>query len=223
MNIRNIILFSLLSLGIAGCKVHSEYSLYASDLRSVSKEGVVLYAPAEIKIETSSCESNKEKIINIISKYYEVVGAATCREERMDSYLVVNTKSPIIHYEQELPNRIPTGIRVQLNEDKSITVYAAVNKARWEELKDEVQDLHSSAELEIGKVTIRLNNDEREPIAFKSQVVKYNNNPYEFLVVENFERRSEAIIEFSDIFSEVLDEYSEAWVLTMWSMSDKSQ
>ena len=197
---------ALLMLGIftlSGCKVNSVYDVYSADMLEVIEKNVALVTPGQVLIEVSDCEENIYNIMEIASKYYEVVSEATCTSKEMDDFVKFSTEAPLVPYGQSLSGNSPTGLAVRQNSATEFELLAIIEKSRFAEMEAEVKEMDSSASLEINLVTVLFYNDLRDNIQVKTPSAWINNSPQ---TVGNviLKRRQKAEIVLSNVFSSTL-------------------
>jgi hypothetical protein len=189
---------------LLGCKVDSEYEVYVTDLVLVVDQNEVLTAPGIVRIETTGCEENKAKIMNIVSKYYAIKNDPRCINIGMDDFLEFDTQSPVVLVGENLPGNIPTGLAVSKDETTNvINLFAVLEKGRFAGMEAEVKKMDATASLDINDVTIILNNDSHK----NAHVVTpsaWINNKASIKGEAKISRREKVKIKLSNVFSEVL-------------------
>ncbi len=95
----------LASFIVFGCKLQISSELYTSDIETVgSGQKKILMTNAKIKLEMPSeneCIEKGGEIINILNEYFYDVENGKCITEGFDNYLIVDTKIPIMLYEED--------------------------------------------------------------------------------------------------------------------------
>ena len=146
---------------LAACKVDTTIDLYTTDLLEIQSADE-LSTPSIIRIEVSSCEDNKGRVMEIAQKYFDVSSAAACISKGMEDFVEFSAQSPIVHNNDYLPRNLVAGILVQSNGENGRQVYMIVDQTRFSALENDVRDMDTTASLELNDIVINLNHDGRE-------------------------------------------------------------
>jgi hypothetical protein len=184
-------------LALTACKVDTSIDVFTTDLLDASNVSE-LATPSVIKIEVSGCEKNKNQIMDIAEKYFEISSAATCSSSSGEEYVEFSAQTPIIYNTSNLPKNIVTGILVETTDTGSKKIFILVDKSRFSAMENDVKDMDSTASLKLNNITINLNHDGQETIYAQVPAAFIDNAPVINGVVE-LNRRESAKIVLSDV------------------------
>ena len=196
---------------VAGCELDVVSDLYVSDLREVAAKGTVgLSTPATIAIEipsTKKCDEYSAKLSEIMKGILIEFSPKSCKREGMESFLMSDTQIPLMGSEGEWrESKTLFGILAQLEDDGFIYVSIASNAKKLEQLNARVRDeFRQSIDLAESKVTLILNNDEREPIKYTVWGVFLDGQPIYYNQESTLKRRHTAEIELSNVGAAYLE------------------
>jgi len=201
-------------LALAACKVDSEYEVYVSDLIDVAQTGTAVSAPSEVRIEVTGCAENAAKIMDIVSKYYEVSSNSECKRSGMDTYLAFKTKAPLIKFGSDLPGNIPTGLAVAVGESGGLEIVAVLERGRFAGLEADVKKMDSTASLKINEVILNINNDLPGDAVIRFSSAWVDNTPQVSGNV-TVSRRERVSLRLSNVFSAELRQNGRAIAATV--------
>lgn len=196
-NVKKLIQLALAATLLAGCKVDTEIDLYTTDLLSLTK-GDVLTTPSLIRIEVSGCEKNKNRIMGIASKYFDVSSEAACLNKSAEEFVEFSAQSPVIYDSNFLPKNLVAGVSVVADENGRRAVYVVIDKTRFSAMENDVKDMDSTASLELNAIIINLNHDGRDEITAYIPAAFVNNNPM-IGSTAKLKRRENATIRISNV------------------------
>ncbi|QCG92706.1 hypothetical protein E6C67_01980 [Azospirillum sp. TSA2s] len=195
----------LLVASLSACKVDSRYEVFIGDAFEVASAADKLSsANSNFRIEMPSskqCEENKDRLGAILLKYYSDLSALSCAKDGFKDYLDFAAKAPIFNEKGKLPTGSVSGVSVaqtSVGGFDAITLYAVLDKARFQTLEAELKGINQQAKLEVASVTVELNNDGRETYQIRGPSAFVNNEPQLELSI-NSERRSKKTIRLSDV------------------------
>ena len=220
-----VFIFGIASAAIivAGCELDIVSDVYVSDLREVATEGTVgLTTPATIAIEipsTKKCDEYSKKLSAIMRGILIEFSPKSCKQEGMESFLMSDAQIPLMHNEEEWrESKTLFGILAQVENDGNIYVGIAKNSEKFKELNKRVSDeFHQSIDLAESKITLVLNNDERDPVRFIVWGVFLDGEPIYYNHEATLKRRHTAEIQLSNVGAAYLErnEYVNPLALTL--------
>lgn len=197
LKVNKALQITLAAVLLMGCKVDTEIDVYTSDLLLLS-EGDTLTTPSLIRIEVSGCEENKERIMDIAGKYFDVSSEPACINESSEDFVEFSAQTPVVYDSNFLPKNLVTGVSVTANDGEQRGVYVIVDKTRFSAMENDVKNMDATASLELNDITINLNHDGRDEITASIPSAFVNNTPTINSAIQ-LKRRQNATIKLSDV------------------------
>ena len=190
---------------MAGCKLNLTADLYSTDLRAAKAGTPDLFAPATLAFQVPSvdkCDEHSASISEIMAGILDDFTPKGCKREDMESFLLGDTQMPLFVSEDEWiksdellgiilfdrPDPEHIGIGVVLNTDKYGILTNRMN-----------EKFHQTIDLSDSKVTLVLNNDERNSVTFAVIGAFVNSSPVLGEQEFKLNRRQKVDILLSDV------------------------
>lgn len=157
----------VVAAALTGCKIESDVDLFVSDVFLISETGEHLQTSARVKIEAgseSSCNENKHRAQDLLSKYYPIKESAVCQTEGFDTFMAFRLQVPVMRLPEgsfELPENAPTALGLKELPTGSVEVYGLVSPSRFAAMEANFEELSSVVSLKISSVQVTLTNDNR--------------------------------------------------------------
>ena len=190
---------------LAACKLNVTTELYSTDLRDVMANGAELSAPTTLAFQVPSiddCDEHAVKIGEIMAGVLKEFSPRGCESAQMDSFLLADTQIPIVtSAERWLEADALFGIMLLSRHDPDhIGVAIILDSRKYDVVTSRMKDkFHQTVDLADSRVTLILNNDERNAVTFAVRDVFVNSEPAYGEHEYTLERRHKANIRLSDV------------------------
>ena len=181
---RIIPLVVLLALVLTGCKVGISADLYVSDIKTVRDQGKPLEADGVIKFQIPSKNvfmEQQAQIKRLLATHFRGVENLRAVEQGMETYVVANIRVPVFRYKKgDLPDRdlISFAVMDFRQEHKLTAVGLWISGKAYQQLNKDVQmQFMGDLNPEDLKITVFLNNDERDPVPINLSSVYLDGRP----------------------------------------------
>ena len=196
---------------VAGCKMNLTADVYSSDLRDVAAGTTDLTAPATLALQvpgTDKCDEHTAEISEIMAGVVNDFAPKGCESVEMDSFLMADIQMPLLNSESAWKQSNSLfGVVVATNGD-SIDALIMLNIDRYEILTKRMKEkFYQSVDLSQSKVTLVINNDERNSVSFSAEAVFVNGEPVLNKTVYELKRRHKAEIRFSNVATAYMAKY----------------
>ena len=196
---------------LTACELDITSDVYVSDLRDVAENNTKgLTTPATIAIQipsTDKCDEYSSKLSAIMEGILLEFAPRICKRNGMNSYLLADSQIPLAGDENasDQSNSL-FGILAELDEDGDIVVYISNDPSKFSTLNKRIDDeFHQQIDLSESKITLILNNDERETITYLVGGVFLNGQPIYYDEEFTLERRHTAEIVLSNVGAAYLE------------------
>lgn len=202
---------AMILLVVIGCELNITSDVYVSDLREVAKNQTTgLTTPATIAIQipsTDKCDEYAKRLSEIMTGILLEFTPKTCKQDGMTSYLHSDSQVPLIGSEKAWrQSNSLFGVLVESQPDGNILVTIASNSTKFKVLNGRVNDeFHQKLDLSDSKITLVLNNDERNTITYLVGGVFLNGQPIYYDEEFTLKRRHTAEIELSNVGASYLE------------------
>ena len=224
--IRQLVLIISTLFLLNACSINMDGDLYIGDITDVADNGEKLFTPMDISFEMSSedsCQQDKNKISNILNKYFSNFAAKECYSKDFSSYLKTGIDIPII-LDTDQDGRVLNSnndlvsITVVRREENSsvIDVYLSLNKMMFNALNNELYDVfYQKISLENVKIKLSINNDGKntESVSFASAFI--NGDPVVIYSTFDISRRQKLDYLGSNVTSSFFEKYGYTYILSV--------
>ncbi len=190
---------------LTGCKLDNYVELYVGDVidsfqGDLSSQGkLTVFMPSG-----KQCKENKDKVIQIISRYMEKIKDEGCKNKGMDDFLVLGVSYPVSSKES---NSL-FSIFVSGNES-SPSVFLKLDREKFDRLNSEIKaEFRDDIDLDKSRIIINLVNDQRKTVEVKTGSVFLDTVPVLFGNVKLNKRKS-IHIKFSNVHSVFFEKNNE--------------
>ena len=197
--------------GLAGCKMNLTADLYSSDLRAAKAGTPGLVTPATLAFQVPSvkeCDEYTAKIGEIMAGILDDFTPKGCQRQDMESFLLADTQMPIFASEDDWEkSEALFGILLYdpRNQDR-FGVAVVLNTKKYSILTNRMKEkFHQTVDLSESKVSLILNNDERDAITFTVLTAFVNSSPVFGAKQFKLNRRQKADIVLSDVATAFLE------------------
>ena len=191
---------------LSGCDLDTDVELYISDLIDVVETGEAGSTPAEIGIEMLSvdqCRDDMDEVAMLMRRYLPDFQAQQCVQRDFQAYLQAEATIAIVpgvdpeHVSGLFSIGIESGV---VESDRSgHAVHFLVDRELFSRLSAEVeQQYFQEVNFADSRLTVRVNNDEREPRTVQGQYVFFDGTPVEQGQLQ-LQRRERTRIQVSDV------------------------
>lgn len=208
------------------CSIDMDGDLYIGDIIDIADNGQQLFSPMDISFQMSSedsCEQDKNKISNILNKYFSNFNAKECYSKDFSSYLKTGIDIPII-LDTDQDGRVLNSnndlvsITVIRREDNSsiIDVYLSLNKMMFNALNNELNEVfYQTITLDEVKIKLSINNDGKntESVSFVSAFI--NGDPVVAYSTFDIKRRQKIDYLGSNVTSSFFDKYGYTLIMSV--------
>ena len=190
---------------LVACKLDVTTELYSTDLRDAMAGATDIAAPATMAFQVpgaDDCDEHASEISEIMAGILDDFSPRGCESVQMDSFLLADTQIPIItSAENWLRADTLFGIMLLSRSDpEHIGVAFMLDPRKYEVLTSRMEDkFHQAVDLAASRVTLILNNDERNTVTFAVRDVFVNSEPAYGEHEYTLERRHKANIQLSDV------------------------
>ena len=196
-----LILISL-SLILAACDFDVTADLYMQDVMDAQELGETLHINGTLSLEFSGDEEKQQQIVEILQDELNDVKNVREEERSYSTYLVVDYKIPLITAEEveDIYNHPNVQDNIFTFAVSANTLNVAFNKPRFDRLDTLLYDqFYQRLDFEDFTMSLRLQNDLREPVSVILYSVYANSVPVPYSETFTLERRDEVEIKFSDV------------------------
>lgn len=229
----SITTIGLASVGIAGavalggCDLDTDVDLYISDLINVAETGEADLTPVEMNIEMISldqCQEDMSEVESIMQRHLPDFEATQCVRQDFNSYLQAEaTIAVVAGFDFDRTEGLFSIGVEEITIGPERTGYDAqfmVNRERFGQLSDEVERrFFENLNFEDSRLTVRVNNDERESWTIHGQYIYFDGTPVEQGSVE-LGRRERTRIQPSDVARGALMSYGSTRLMVLESSNN---
>ena len=196
-------------LVLAGCKLDMKTEAYVSDLREVAGGATGITTLTTLLIEIPSadeCEKYSAQVAGVMQGLMRAFSPRRCEQQGMNSYLVAESQLPFVHSAEawKQANSLFGVLTAVSAQDIAITLLMDLQK--YEVLNQRMRDeFHQAMDLPGSKLTMVLNNDEREPSEYRTQAVFVDDQPIIEAASFELQRRQKAEIRLSNVSAAYLE------------------
>ena len=203
MSKKKLIASALAFTIVAGCKMNLTADVYSTDLRDVAAGTTDLTAPATLALQvpgTDKCDEHTAQISEIMAGVVDDFAPKGCESVKMESFLMADIQMPLLNSEATWKQSNSLfGIIVATNGD-NIDARIVLNVDKYEILTNRMKEkFHQTVDLSQSKISLIVNNDERNPVLFSAEAVFVNGEPVLNETDYELKRRHKAEIRFSNV------------------------
>ena len=212
---------------LSSCKIDMDGDIYIGDVIDVSENNEIIYNPMNISFEMTSidtCERDKDKLSDILIKYFSNYNAKDCYSEDYNSYLRTGVDVPIL-LDSEKDGEIAFSssdlvsfatVMRETDTQYIYDVYLSLNEMMFNALNEEIYDeFFEKIKLKDARIRLSINNDGRdtEKVSFASAFV--NGDPVVFYSTFDLERRQKLDYLASDVSRKSFEQYGYSYIFTV--------
>lgn len=172
-----------------GCKIQSSSNVYLEDLIDINTSQKPVLAESTLKIEVagrSAYEKNKGRIKDLLSRHFPDIKDLSCVDSGFKTFVVAKTKIPIwynANVEKEMSSTQLLSIMVsdfKKGQKSFLKSYLAIAKDKFIALKRDFGEEFSGVSLseeDLDKITINLQNGQKDPVTIFGICVYVNGQP----------------------------------------------
>ncbi len=197
-----VLILTSLSLLLAACDFDVTADLYMQDIMDAQELDETLYINGTLSLEFSGDEEKQQQIVEILQDELNDVKNVREEERSYSTYLVVDYKIPLITAEEveDIYNHPNVQDNIFTFAVSANTLNVAFNKPRFDRLDTLLYDqFYQRLDFEDFTMSLRLQNDLREPVSVILYSVYANSVPVPYSETFTLERRDEVEIKFSDV------------------------
>ena len=215
----SLITLASLVLIVAGCKLDMRSEAYVSDLRAVAggTTGVTTLTTLTIEIPShDECDKYSAAVSSVMQGLMRDFSPKRCGQEGMNSYLLAEAQLPFVHSPEawRQANSLFGVLTTASAQDIAVTLVMDLQK--YGTLNQWMKDEFSQAiDLPASRLTMVLNNDERETSEFLTQAVFINETPVIKAEAFALQRRQKAEIRLSNVSAAYLEKHGSAPMLAL--------
>ena len=215
----SLITLASLVLIVAGCKLDMRSEAYVSDLRAVAggTTGVTTLTTLTIEIPShDECDKYSAAVSSVMQGLMRDFSPKRCGQEGMNSYLLAEAQLPFVHSPEawRQANSLFGVLTTASAQDIAVTLVMDLQK--YGTLNQRMKDEFSQAiDLPASRLTMVLNNDERETGEFLTQAVFINETPVIKAEAFALQRRQKAEIRLSNVSAAYLEKHGSAPMLAL--------
>ena len=215
----SLITMASLVVVVAGCKLDMRSEAYVSDLRAVAggTTGVTTLTTLTIEIPShDECDKYSAAVSSVMQGLMRDFSPKRCGQEGMNSYLLAEAQLPFVHSPEawRQANSLFGVLTTASAQDIAVTLVMDLQK--YGTLNQRMKDEFSQAiDLPASRLTMVLNNDERETGEFLTQAVFINETPVIKAEAFALQRRQKAEIRLSNVSAAYLEKHGSAPILAL--------
>ena len=204
---------------VAGCKLDMRSEAYVSDLRAVAggTTGITTLTTLTIEIPShDECDKYSAAISSVMQGLMRDFSPRRCGQEGMNSYLLAEAQLPFVHSAEawRQANSLFGVLTTASAQDIAVTLVMDLQK--YGTLNQRMKDEFSQAiDLPASRLTMVLNNDERQTGEFLTQAVFINETPVIKAEAFALQRRQKAEIRLSNVSAAYLEKHGSAPILAL--------
>ena len=204
---------------LAGCKLDMKTEAYVSDLRAVAggTTGITTLITLLIEIPSADeCDKYSGQVAGVMQGLMRDFSPKRCGQEGMNSYLLAEAQLPFVHSAEvwKQANSLFGVLTAVSAQDIAMTLLMDLQK--YEMLNQRMRDEFGQAiDLPGSKLTMVLNNDEREPSEYRTQAVFVDDQPIIEAASFELQRRQKAEIRLSNVSAAYLEKHGSAPILSL--------
>ncbi len=189
---------------VAGCKMSLEADLYSSDVRAVAngEQGITTPATLFLPITTlDECATESAKIVAIMDGIVAPFEPKGCERNGMDSFMLANIQMPVVGSADAwiLKNTLLGFVAQRREGGPDIGVFIMLDTDKYATLQRRVRDeFMQKLTMEDSRVTVVMNNDEREDMSVLVRHAFVNGQPSIDQTL-TMPRREQVTIRLSDV------------------------
>ena len=190
---------------VAGCKLNLTADVYSTDLREAMAGTAGITSAATMAFQVPSvdkCDEHTASIREIMAGVLKEFTPKGCKSESMDSYLLADTQLPLFNSEEawQKADSLFGLLLVKGADPAHIGVAIVLNTGKYRILTNRMKEKFSQTiNLATSKVTLVLNNDERNSVIFVARDAFVNAEPVHGKREYKLERRHKANIRLSNV------------------------
>ena len=215
----SLITMASLVVVVAGCKLDMRSEAYVSDLRAVAggTTGITTLTTLTIEIPShDECDKYSAAVSSVMQGLMRDFSPKRCGQEGMNSYLLAEAQLPFVHSPEawRQANSLFGVLTTASAQDIAVTLVMDLQK--YGTLNQRMKDEFSQAiDLPASRLTMVLNNDERETGEFLTQAVFINETPVIKAEAFALQRRQKAEIRLSNVSAAYLEKHGSAPMLAL--------
>ena len=215
----SLITMASLVVVVAGCKLDMRSEAYVSDLRAVAggTTGITTLTTLTIEIPShDECDKYSAAVSSVMQGLMRDFSPKRCGQEGMNSYLLAEAQLPFVHSPEawRQANSLFGVLTTASAQDIAVTLVMDLQK--YGTLNQWMKDEFSQAiDLPASRLTMVLNNDERETGEFLTQAVFINETPVIKAEAFALQRRQKAEIRLSNVSAAYLEKHGSAPMLAL--------
>ncbi len=168
---------------LSGCKMNLTADLYSTDLRAAKAGEAGIAAPATLAFQVPSvdkCDEHSARVSEIMAGILDNFVPKGCKSEGIESFLLADTQMPLFVSEEAWQNS--TALFGIILFDRSniehVGVGIVLDTEKYDILTNRMKEkFHQTVDLSNSRVTLVLNNDERNAVTFAVINVFVNSKP----------------------------------------------
>ena len=215
----SLITVSGLVIAMAGCKLDMRSEAYVSDLRAVASGATGITTLTTLTIEIPSheeCDKYAAAVSTVMQGLMRDFSPRRCGQDGLNSYLLAEAQLPLVHSPEawRQANSLFGVMLAPAAQDIAMTLVMDLQK--YGTLNQRMKDEFSQAiDLPASRLTMVLNNDEREPSEFLAQAVFIRDEPVIEARAFALQRRQKVDIRLSNVSAAYLEKHGSAPVLAL--------
>ena len=215
----SLITVASLVLIVAGCKLDMRSEAYISDLRAVAggTTGITTLTTLTIEIPShDECDKYSAAVSSVMQGLMREFSPKRCGQEGMNSYLLAEAQLPFVHSPEAWRQANSLFGVLTTASAQDITMTLVMDLQKYGTLNQRMKDEFSQTiDLPSSRLTMVLNNDEREPSEFLTQAVFINETPVIKAEAFALQRRQKAEIRLSNVSAAYLEKHGSAPILAL--------
>ena len=215
----SLIALATIVLIVAGCKLDMRSEAYVSDLRAVAGGATGITTLTALIIEIPShdeCDKYSAAVSSVMQGLMRDFSPKRCGQEGMNSYLLAEAQLPFVHSAEAWTQANSLFGVLTTASAQDIAVTLVMDLQKYGTLNQRMKDEFSQAiDLLASRLTMVLNNDERETGEFLTQAVFLNETPVIKAEAFTLQRRQKAEIRLSNVSAAYLEKHGSAPILAL--------
>ena len=190
---------------VAGCKMDLTADVYSSDVRDAMAGTAGIASPATLAFQVpgiDKCAEHTAKIREIMTGVLKEFTPKGCKREGTDSFLLADTQLPVFNSEKawKKADSLFGIVLVAAVKPERIGVAIVLDTQKYDILTSRMKaKFGQTVNLSTSKVTLVLNNDERQVVTFEVRGAFMNSEPVPGKREYTLARRHKANIRLSDV------------------------
>ena len=215
----SLITVASLVLIVAGCKLDMRSEAYVSDPRAVAVGTTGITTRTTLTIEIPShdeCDKYSTAVSSVMQGLMREFSPKRCGQEGMNSYLLAEAQLPFVNSPEAWAQANSLFGVLTTASAQDIAVTLVMDLQKYGTLNQRMKDEFSQGiDLPASRITMVLNNDEREPGEYHAQAVFINDQPVIKAEAFALQRRYKAEIRLSNVSAAYLEKHGSVPLLAL--------